>query len=169
MDSSQYAELFLTESREHVSAINHSLLELERGVGGDEPVGAIFRAVHTIKGMSATMGYSAVASLSHELETLLDRVRRGVRAIDATGVYPIVALIPLIVWTARKIAPTGSSPPAPRSSSSSEWLMADTCSRLSVRKSSAYWALSTLVSPRGDGRRERHPSTRWTASSTRLG
>ena len=82
MDSAQYAELFLTESREHVSAINHSLLELERGTGGEEPVGAIFRAVHTIKGMSATMGYAAVASLSHELETLLDRVRRGVRAID---------------------------------------------------------------------------------------
>ncbi|HUQ45175.1 MAG TPA: chemotaxis protein CheA [Gemmatimonadaceae bacterium] len=82
MDSAQYAELFLTESREHVTAINHSLLELERGTGGEEPVGAIFRAVHTIKGMSATMGYTAVASLSHELETLLDRVRRGVRAID---------------------------------------------------------------------------------------
>ena len=83
MDNAQYAELFLTESREHVSAINHSLLELEQGRGGDEPVGAIFRAVHTVKGMSATMGYTAVAALSHELETLLDRVRRGVRAIDA--------------------------------------------------------------------------------------
>ena len=83
MDSAQYAELFLTESREHVSAINHSLLELERGVGGDEPVGAIFRGVHTIKGMSATMGYTAVASLSHELETLLDVVRRGGRTVDA--------------------------------------------------------------------------------------
>jgi two-component system chemotaxis sensor kinase CheA len=83
VDSAQYAELFLTESREHVSAINHSLLELERGAGGDEPVGAIFRAVHTIKGMSATMGYTPVATLSHELETLLDRVRRGARAIDA--------------------------------------------------------------------------------------
>ncbi len=83
MDSARYAELFLTESREHVSAINHSLLELERGVGGDEPVGAIFRGVHTIKGMSATMGYSAVASLSHELETLLDLVRKGGRTVDA--------------------------------------------------------------------------------------
>ena len=83
MDNAQYAELFLTESREHVSAINHSLLELERGEGGDEPVGAIFRSVHTIKGMSATMGYTAVASLSHELETLLDSVRRGARAVDA--------------------------------------------------------------------------------------
>jgi two-component system chemotaxis sensor kinase CheA len=82
VDSAQYAELFLTESREHVSAINHSLLELERGVGGDEPVSAIFRAVHTIKGMSATMGYTAVATLSHELETLLDRMRRGARTID---------------------------------------------------------------------------------------
>jgi two-component system chemotaxis sensor kinase CheA len=84
MDSTQYAELFLTESREHVSAINHSLLELERGAGGDEPVGAIFRSVHTIKGMSATMGYTAVATLSHELETLLDGVRRGVRGVDDT-------------------------------------------------------------------------------------
>ena len=82
MDSAQYAELFLTESREHVSAINHSLLELERGEGGAEPVGAIFRSVHTIKGMSATMGYGPVASLSHELETLLDRVRQGKRTID---------------------------------------------------------------------------------------
>ena len=82
MNSAQYAELFLTEGREHVSAINHSLLELERGVGGDEPVGAIFRSVHTIKGMSATMGYTSVASLSHELETLLDSVRRGARAVD---------------------------------------------------------------------------------------
>ncbi len=76
MDTSQYAELFLTESREHVSAVNHWLLELERGTGGDEPVSAIFRAVHTVKGMSATMGYGVVAELSHEMETLLDRVRR---------------------------------------------------------------------------------------------
>ena len=77
MDKTQYAELFLTESREHVSAMNHRLLQLERGVGGMEPVSAIFRAVHTIKGMSATMGYTSVADLSHELETLLDRVRRS--------------------------------------------------------------------------------------------
>jgi two-component system, chemotaxis family, sensor kinase CheA len=85
MDSSQYADLFLTESREHVSAINQWLLQLERdGVAGSaEPVSAIFRAVHTVKGMSATMGYVAVAELSHELETLLDRVRRGELAVNA--------------------------------------------------------------------------------------
>jgi len=85
MDSSQYADLFLTESREHVLAINQWLLQLERdgAAGSAEPVSAIFRAVHTVKGMSATMGYVAVAELSHELETLLDRVRRGDLAVNA--------------------------------------------------------------------------------------
>ena len=85
MDNLQYAELFLTESREHVSAINQWLLQLERdgAAGSAEPVSAIFRAVHTVKGMSATMGYVAVAELSHELETLLDRVRRGDLPVNA--------------------------------------------------------------------------------------
>lgn len=84
MDASQYADLFLTESREHVSAINQWLLQLERdgAAGSAEPVSAIFRAVHTVKGMSATMGYVTVAELSHELETLLDRVRRDEVAVN---------------------------------------------------------------------------------------
>ena len=81
MDVSRYADLFLTESREHLSAINHALLELERSGGSGDAVGALFRAVHTVKGMSATMGYTAVASLSHELETLLDAVRRGAQQV----------------------------------------------------------------------------------------
>ena len=81
MDTSRYAELFLTESQEHLSAINHALLELERAPDSSEPVNALFRAVHTIKGMSATMGYVAVAELAHELETLLDQLRRGSRPV----------------------------------------------------------------------------------------
>ncbi|HEY2377158.1 MAG TPA: chemotaxis protein CheA [Gemmatimonadaceae bacterium] len=85
MDASQYADLFLTESREHLSAINQWLLQLERegAAASAEPVSAIFRAVHTVKGMSATMGYVGVAELSHELETLLDRVRRGEMNVNA--------------------------------------------------------------------------------------
>ena len=81
MDLARYADLFLTESREHLSAVNHLLLELERDPTAAEPLSAIFRAVHTVKGMSATMGYDAVAALSHELETVLDAVRRGERTI----------------------------------------------------------------------------------------
>ena len=77
MELSQYAELFLSESREHVSAINHLLLTLEGDPRSREAVEGLFRAVHTIKGMSATMGYRAVADLAHEMEDVLDRVRTG--------------------------------------------------------------------------------------------
>ncbi|HEV8447737.1 MAG TPA: chemotaxis protein CheA [Gemmatimonadaceae bacterium] len=87
MDNREYAQLFLTESREHVAAVNQSLLQLERdstGPGAASAVGEIFRAVHTIKGMAATMGYSPVADLAHELETVLDCVRRGELSIETT-------------------------------------------------------------------------------------
>jgi two-component system chemotaxis sensor kinase CheA len=83
MDLSKYADLFLTESREYLSVMNHHLLELEREPGAEEPVRAIFRAVHTVKGMSATMGYQAVAELAHELESVLDGVRRGESAVTS--------------------------------------------------------------------------------------
>ncbi len=85
MDNLQYAELFLTESREHIAAVNKALLELERdatGPGAAPAVASIFRGVHTIKGMGATMGYAIVAELAHELETVLDRIRRGDLAIN---------------------------------------------------------------------------------------
>jgi two-component system chemotaxis sensor kinase CheA len=83
MELSQYAELFLSESREHVSAINHLLLTLESDPHSRDAVEGLFRAVHTIKGMSATMGYRAVADLAHEMEDLLDRVRLGRMTPDA--------------------------------------------------------------------------------------
>ena len=80
MDTGRYAKLFLSESREHLSEINNALLDLERG-GSDTSVARLFRSVHTLKGMGAAMGYSSVAELSHELETLLDRVRNSSLAV----------------------------------------------------------------------------------------
>ena len=85
MDNREYGQLFLTESREHVAAVNQALLQLERDATGPDAaaaVGAVFRSVHTIKGMAATMGYGVVADLAHELETVLDRIRRGEQGID---------------------------------------------------------------------------------------
>ncbi|MEO8910981.1 MAG: chemotaxis protein CheA [Gemmatimonadaceae bacterium] len=76
MDTGRYAKLFLSESREHLSEVNHALLDLERG-GGDAAIARLFRSVHTIKGMGGAMGYSTVADLSHEMETLLDKLRSG--------------------------------------------------------------------------------------------
>src|SRR5437773_3724793 len=79
MDLSQYAELFLAESREHLSACNQLLLEWERRPANLAPVGGLFRAVHTVKGMAATMGYARVTDLAHRAENLLDSLRRGGR------------------------------------------------------------------------------------------
>src|SRR5207247_4005015 len=79
MDLSQYAGLFLAASREHLSACNQLLLEWERAPASDAPVAGVFRAVHTVKGMAATMGYARVTDLAHRTENLLDLLRRGAR------------------------------------------------------------------------------------------
>src|SRR5438093_9789863 len=79
MDLSQYAELFLAESREHLSACNQLLLEWERSPANLAPVGGLFRAVHTVKGMAATMGYGRDTELAHRAENLLVLLRRGGR------------------------------------------------------------------------------------------
>jgi len=76
VDNAKYAQLFLTESREYLLEVNNALLDLEQGES-EASVARLFRAVHSMKGMSAAMSYNAVAELSHELETLFDRLRSG--------------------------------------------------------------------------------------------
>ncbi|MCC6319248.1 MAG: chemotaxis protein CheA [Gemmatimonadaceae bacterium] len=71
----KYAELFVTESRDYLTAMEHALLQLEADPQAREPIDALFRSVHTLKGMSGVMGYSTVTELSHAMETRLARVR----------------------------------------------------------------------------------------------
>ena len=63
--------------------MNRALLELEARPADAEPVHVLFRVVHNLKGMSASLGYSAVASFTHELESLLERVRSGTLDVSA--------------------------------------------------------------------------------------
>ena len=84
-DSARYAELFLTESRDNLVAVNEALLRLERDPRDSGAIDAAFRAVHTIKGMAGVMGYGAVADLAHDMEALLAGARdeqRGLRSDD---------------------------------------------------------------------------------------
>lgn len=84
-DSARYAELFLTESRDNLVAVNESLLRLERDPRDAEAIDAAFRAVHTIKGMAGVMGYAGVSDLAHDMEALLASARdekRGLRVDD---------------------------------------------------------------------------------------
>jgi two-component system chemotaxis sensor kinase CheA len=75
MDLSRYAALFLTESREQLSACGQALLDWERTPGAVEPVVNLFRAMHTFKGMAAAMGYSNLTELAHRTESVLDLLR----------------------------------------------------------------------------------------------
>jgi two-component system, chemotaxis family, sensor kinase CheA len=93
MDLAKYAALFQSESREQLSTMNEELLALERAPTASEPVSAVFRAVHTMKGMSATMGYSTVTALAHELESLLDRVRHAEIAVDRAVMDALLAAV----------------------------------------------------------------------------
>lgn len=82
MDLSQYTELFRAETQDHLTTLNRLLLEWEQRPDRQEPVAGIFRAVHTVKGMAATMGYARVADLAHRAETLLDLLRSSGRAVS---------------------------------------------------------------------------------------
>ena len=76
MDTNQYMEMFLEESREHLQSLNDGLLGLESNPEDLSILNEIFRNAHTIKGMSATMGYTKIAELTHDMENVLDLLRK---------------------------------------------------------------------------------------------
>ena len=76
MDTNQYMEMFLEESREHLQSLNDGLLGLESNPEDLSILNEIFRNAHTIKGMSATMGYNKIAELTHDMENVLDLLRK---------------------------------------------------------------------------------------------
>ncbi len=83
MDMSQYLDLFLEEAAEHVQTLNQNLLKLEHNPERIDLLDEIFRAAHTLKGMSATMGYDSIAGLTHKMENLFDMLRERKISLDA--------------------------------------------------------------------------------------
>ncbi|MEI3608135.1 chemotaxis protein CheA [Pseudogracilibacillus sp. SO10305] len=75
MDTSQYIGIFIDESTEHLDTLYEQLLELEKNPTEKQYIEEIFRAAHTLKGMSATMGFEDLAKLTHKLENIFDGIR----------------------------------------------------------------------------------------------
>ncbi|SOB93121.1 two-component system chemotaxis sensor kinase CheA [Ureibacillus xyleni] len=75
MEVNQYLEMFIEESKEHLQSCSDNLLELEKNPNDLGIVNEIFRSAHTLKGMSATMGYEDLADLTHKMENVLDAIR----------------------------------------------------------------------------------------------
>ncbi|UUZ85947.1 Hpt domain-containing protein [Paenibacillus sp. P26] len=83
MEMNQYLSMFIDESKDHLQAMNENVLSLESSPEDISIVQNIFRSAHTLKGMSATMGFEDLASLTHEMENVLDLVRNHKLKMDS--------------------------------------------------------------------------------------
>ena len=76
IDLSQFYQVFFEEAGENLETMEQKLLNLDLETADDEELNAIFRCAHSVKGGAATFGFSDVAELTHQMETLLDKLRR---------------------------------------------------------------------------------------------
>lgn len=83
MDVSQYLEIFIDETKEHLESLNTQVLELEKDPHNSETINEIFRAAHSLKGMAGTMGYKRMQRLTHDMENAFSEVRSGKLEVSA--------------------------------------------------------------------------------------
>lgn len=83
MDVSQYLEIFIDETKEHLQSLNTQILELEQDPENMDTVNEIFRAAHSLKGMAGTMGYKRMQTLTHDMENVFSEVRNGTITVTA--------------------------------------------------------------------------------------
>ena len=83
MDVSQYLEIFVEETREHLQNLNEHLLVLEKEPENKDTINEIFRAAHSLKGMAGTMGYKRMQNLTHDMENVFSEIRNDKMAVTS--------------------------------------------------------------------------------------
>lgn len=83
MDVSQYLEIFIDETKEHLQNLSQQLMILEEEPENADTINEIFRAAHSLKGMAGTMGYKRMQSLTHIMENVLSEIRNGKMTVNA--------------------------------------------------------------------------------------
>ncbi|MBE5940516.1 MAG: chemotaxis protein CheA [Lachnospiraceae bacterium] len=83
MDVSQYLEIFIDETNEHLQSLSDQLMILENEPGNTDTINEIFRAAHSLKGMAGTMGYKRMQNLTHNMENVLSEIRNGKMGVSA--------------------------------------------------------------------------------------
>jgi two-component system, chemotaxis family, sensor kinase CheA len=83
MDVSQYLEIFIDETKEHLQNLNEQLLILEKEPDNVNTINEIFRAAHSLKGMAGTMGYKRMQRLTHDMENVFSEIRNGKMSVSA--------------------------------------------------------------------------------------
>lgn len=90
MAGDEYRDVFITEARDLTASLEVDLVDLEGSTGDAELINRIFRAAHTMKSSAAMFGFPQIASLTHAMESVLDRVREGLLAIDVQVVNTLL-------------------------------------------------------------------------------
>ena len=75
MDVSQYLEIFIDETSEHIQSLNDCIMNLEQEPDNKDTINEIFRAAHSLKGMAGTMGFKRMQHLTHDMENVFSEVR----------------------------------------------------------------------------------------------
>lgn len=84
MDMNQYLDIFIDETKEHLQTLNEQILILEKEPENEATINEIFRAAHSLKGMSGTMGYKRMQRLTHDMENVFSEIRTGKMRVNDT-------------------------------------------------------------------------------------
>ena len=83
MDVSQYLEIFIDESNEHLQTLSDELMVLEKEPENKDTINEIFRAAHSLKGMAGTMGYKRMQNLTHNMENVFSEIRNDKMKVNS--------------------------------------------------------------------------------------
>lgn len=83
MDVSQYLEIFIDETSEHVQTLSDCIMVLEKEPDNKDTINEVFRAAHSLKGMAGTMGFKRMQHLTHDMENVFQEVRSDKISVDS--------------------------------------------------------------------------------------
>lgn len=125
MNPSEYLGIFVDDAREHLQLMNRGLLTLEKDPASREALEDVFRAAHTLKGMSATMGFTAMATLTHRMESALEAMRAGKLAVTTPRMNVLFACLDALEAGVNRVAQGEEEPPTDRLVDDLEKLLAE--------------------------------------------
>ena len=107
MDTSEYMPMFLAEAQEHLQELNLAIVRLEEDPKDRETVDEIFRAAHSLKGMSATMGFAQIAKLTHEMEDVFELLRQRGEGLSREAIDTVLACLDALTASFESIEADG--------------------------------------------------------------
>jgi two-component system chemotaxis sensor kinase CheA len=108
MELEEYLPMFLAESREHLEHLNLAVVRIEEQPDDKETVDEIFRIAHSLKGMSATMGFAGIAALTHKMEDVFELLRQRTGGLERRVIDVVLACLDALEGAVEAIDETGA-------------------------------------------------------------